>query len=130
MLRKFFPDMVLSGAETSMNPSTQNLWGWWSIGRVPGILLPVAEPGFWKAVWEEDLRAPSRDLVNQVFYVVVTVAFDAFSKLGLGHSTVSKWLQDIIYNVFDCLTLIALAQLAFPMAIRMVRSGIRSATKQ
>jgi hypothetical protein len=83
--------------------------------------------GFWRVVWDEDLRAPSRDLVNQVFYVLVTVAFDAFSHLALDHSTVSRWLQEIIFNVFDMLTLLALAQLAIPMAIRMVRSGIRSA---
>jgi hypothetical protein len=85
--------------------------------------------GFWKAIWNEDLRAPSRDLVNQVFYVLVTTSGDAFFRLALGHSTVSQWLQEIIYNVFDGLTLIALAQLAIPMAIRMIRSGVRSAKR-
>jgi hypothetical protein len=98
-------------------------------GELAVILHPMADSGFWKKIWEEDLRAPSRDLVNQVFYVVVTVFFDAFSKLILDHSTVAEWLRGIIYNVFDALTLIALAQLAFPMAIRMIRSAIRSARK-
>ena len=37
-----------------------------------GILHPIVMPGFWKVIWEEDLRAPSGDLINQVFYLVVT----------------------------------------------------------
>lgn len=92
------------------------------------ILQPMA--GFWRTIWEEDLRAPSRDLINQVFYLVVTVFLDGFSHLTLDHSTLAGWLQSTIYNVFDALTLIALTQLAFPMAIRMIRSGLRSARKQ
>jgi hypothetical protein len=96
------------------------------------ILHPM--PGFWRVIWEEDLRAPSRDLVNQIFYVVVTVGGDAFSRLALEHSTVPEWLRGMIYDVFDVLSVIALAQLAIPMAIspmaiRMIRAGFRAARK-
>lgn len=95
-------------------------------GSASDILRPMGEPGFWKVIWEEDLRAPSRDLVNQVFYIVVTVGGDAFSRFALDHSTVPGWLRSMIYNTFDALSVVALAQLAIPMALRMIRSGLRA----
>jgi hypothetical protein len=97
--------------------------------QVAVILRPMAEPGFWKPIWNEDLRAQCRDLVNQLFYLVTTISFDAFSRLALERSMVADWLRNVIYTVFEGLTLLALAQLAIPMALRMVRSISKSSSK-
>jgi hypothetical protein len=90
----------------------------------------MPERGFWRAIWEEDLRAPSRDLVNQIFYLAVTVLLDGFSHLLLDRSMLPSWVRDLIYQVFDMLTVIALIQLAIPMGVRMLRSGYRSLWKK
>lgn len=100
-----------------------------TIQKLAVILRPMPPRGFWETVWKEDLRPPFRDLVSQLFYIVVTVSLDGFSHLVLDRSLVPAWLRDVIYNVFDFLILLALAQLAIPMTIRMVRSLLTSMRK-
>ena len=86
----------------------------------------MAPRGFWATVWEEDLRAPTRDLVGQLFYVIVTVFLDTFSRLALDHSGVEQSIRDLTYEVFNGLTILALANLAIPMALRLLRSTFRA----
>ena len=59
----------------------------------------------------------------------MTVGGDAVSRFALEHSTVPEWLRSMIYDVFDALSVIALAQLAIPMVLRMIRSGLRAVKK-
>ena len=89
----------------------------------------MATNGFVKTIWEEDLRALVRDLINQLFYLIVTVGLDTVSHLLLDRSVVSPWLRTIIYQVFEFMTLAALAQLAIPMTLRMFRSTLRPFSK-
>ena len=81
--------------------------------------------GFWRVLWEEDLQASVRDVINQVFYLVVTVLLQFFGKL-LDVSNVAHWVAELIHEVFDGLTVVALGTLAIPMALRMIRSAVRS----
>ena len=83
------------------------------------------EPGFWRAAWEQDLKAPARDFIKQAFYVVLTAVLQLLGRL-LDATGVAPWLGDLIHLVFDALTVVALGQLVIPMALRMLRSGIKS----
>jgi len=86
--------------------------------------------GLWRKVWEEDLRAPSRDLINQLFYLLITAFLDGASHLALDRSLIAPWLRKGIYDAFDGLTLLALVQLVLPMGVRMIRSTWRSVKKK
>lgn len=85
---------------------------------------------FWNAIWKEDLRATVRDLISQMFFVVVTVLLDSVDHALLEPSGVEAWLKSLIYAVFDGLTVVALGTLAIPMAVRMVRSGAKAAVRK
>ena len=93
------------------------------------ILRPMATrpASFWKEIWEVDLRAPVRDFINQVFFLVLMVGSDSIAHVALSHSQLDQWLQDMIFLVFNGLSVIALATLAFPMGLRMIRSGLKRA---
>lgn len=96
---------------------------------VTDILHPMASPGFWEVIWEEDFRAPLRDLVTQVFWLATTIVLDTVVHLSLGHSFLAVWLRDLIYEVFDILILLSLCAMAFPMGLRIIRSGMRAVRK-
>jgi hypothetical protein len=87
----------------------------------PGVLP------YWKVVWEEDLRAPSRHLISKIFYLAATGLLHLCA-LGL-KPVLDLWLNQIIHEVFNGLSLIALGVLAIPMAVEMLRAGYKSVLK-
>jgi hypothetical protein len=85
--------------------------------------------GFWRSVWEEDIRWPLRDVIRQIFFVLCTISLE-FGKWLLGLSAVPKGLQDFIGVVFDGLTATSVSVLAAVITVGMIRYGWRSMTNR
>jgi hypothetical protein len=86
--------------------------------------------GFWKEIWEEDLRSPTRDLIVLLTFVAGAFVPDTVAHLALDHSFLPAWVREPVYEVFDALVLISLAVVAGSIAVRMYRGLKRLFTKQ
>jgi hypothetical protein len=84
--------------------------------------------GFWKGLWEDELRAPIRDFIGQAVFLVLATVLEVYGRL-LDAVGMEQWLRDLIHQVFDGLTVAALARLAIPMLVRMLWSGRRAMRK-
>jgi hypothetical protein len=84
---------------------------------------------FRRIIWEEDLRAPTRDAIGQIFYIAVAALLQLIGK-ALDLVGMASWLQILIHWVFDGLLVVALINLAIPMAFRMIRSIVASVWKR
>ena len=94
-------------------------------GRLTSQTIAILQPMPQRSLRQEildDLRGPVRDLVIQVFFLLVTLLLEGVKQIVFVTGILAEWLKSTISFVFDTLTLLALAALAIPMAFRMFRS--------
>ncbi len=89
------------------------------------ILARMDAVGFWRTVWEEDIRGPLRDVIRQIFFLGCTAFLQAARRV-LDATGVAPWLQSFIATVTDGLTVVALAVLFIVIAFGLLRSGWKS----
>jgi hypothetical protein len=84
----------------------------------------MSEPlGFWPGLWEEDLRAPTRDFIKRCFFLVETGVLQLIAR-AMDASGIPQWLSKFIHNVLDGLAVVALASVALSMVVGIVGGSI------
>lgn len=79
---------------------------------------------FWETVWRDDLRAPFRDFISQLFFLALTGVLQVAGRI-LDLTGMPLWLQHMVTSLFNFLTVEALAVLVIKIGLGIVVSLFR-----